>query len=129
MLPALVLHCSSSNCQLLSLLASSSRCLVIAVYGSGKESSTDGLCFWLLQRDLSILCKYLHGGIIDGPTHSRWGCTLLQATLGQGMVLSGAWTWNERRWCNVIQHDIPQSWVLEFSAGTDLASFVLLCLF
>lgn len=50
--------------------------LVIAVYGSGKESSTDGLCFWLLQRDLSILCKYLHGEIIDGPTHSRWGVAL-----------------------------------------------------
>lgn len=51
----------------------------------------DGLCFWLLQGDLSILYKYLHRGIIDGPTHPRWGPTLLLATLGQGMVLSVAW--------------------------------------
>lgn len=62
-------------------------------------------------KETCLFCVNIcSGGIIDGPTHSRWGRTLLQATLGQGMVLSGAWTWNERRWCNVIQADIPQRW-------------------
>lgn len=106
-----LIFCSSTVSFCLSWLHPLS--LVIAVYGSGKESSADGLCFWLLQSDLSILCKYLYRGIIDGHTHSRWGCTLLQATLGQGMVLSGAWTRNERRWCNVIQHDRRQWWLSE----------------
>ncbi len=41
---------------------------------------------------LVSLCKYLHRGIIDGPTHSRWSPSLLQATLGQRMVLSVTWT-------------------------------------
>lgn len=62
-------------------------------------------------KETCLFCVNIcSGGIIDGPTHSRWGRTLLQATLGQGMVLSGAWTWNERRWCNVIEADTPQRW-------------------
>lgn len=45
---------------------------VIAVYGSASEDSPrDGtLFFWpACASGLVSLCKYLHGGIIDGPTH------------------------------------------------------------
>lgn len=46
--------------------------LSVAVYGAGKSVPwMDSLLLANGSRPVS-LCKYLHRGIIDGPTHSRW---------------------------------------------------------
>ena len=52
---------------------------------------------------LVSLCKYLHRGIIDGPTHSRWSPALLQATLGQRMTPECS---SNRGRCDMTQHNI-----------------------
>lgn len=101
--------------------------LVIAVYGSGKESSTDGLCFWLLQRDLSVLCKYLRGDY-------RWSHAFKvgpHSAPGYIRARNGAeWSLDVERkemvQCDITWHTTAVAfWA---AAGTDLASFVILCL-
>lgn len=121
-----LIFCSSSVRFCLSWLHPPS--LVIAVYGSGKRSSTDGLCFWLLQRDLSVLCKYLQRG------DYRWSHAFKvgpHSAPGYIRARNGAeWSLDVERkemaQCDTTWHTTAVAfWA---AAGTDLASFVLLCL-
>lgn len=104
---SLSLSLLSFSLTLLSLFSSVSLPFCLSVHS----------CIWHWKRELDSLvlangsrlvslCKYLHRGIIDGPTHSRWSPTLLQATLGQRMALSVALTQHVRRWCDMTKHRI-----------------------
>ena len=78
------------------------------------------------------LCKYLHRGIIDGPTHSRWSPALLQATLGQRMALterSFHTAWEELMWGGTTQRNVVLSFCRCEALQVSSSRSVLLCVF
>lgn len=103
------------------LARSLSLSLVIAVYGSVKEwVPGTGLSLLLANASrLVSLCKYLHRGIMDGPTHFE---VELHSASSHIRAKNDTKCDLERRWSDVTQHDITWHGRNFFwrSAGSDL---------